>query len=53
MARILPALAVGELGPVLSLRDANGKPRALVGVDKDGPRLTLSDEKGKPIWSAP
>ena len=35
------------------LEDENGKPRALLGVNKDGTGLLLYDENAKEIWSAP
>lgn len=39
-------LAMGPLGSVLGLFDANGKPRVILSAVKDGPSLELLDENG-------
>ena len=47
--KVHAALIVGKAGPgpVLSLYDAVGEPRAMLSVGKDGPVLSLYDAAGK------
>ena len=43
--------AADAIGPSLVLRDANGKPRTVIGLANEKPTIQLLDAAGAMVWS--